>query len=83
MKTASVRDLRHNFGHLLAWINEGKEIQITMRRRVIARLVPEKPAEKKKIKMPDFAARRKKIFGDKVLSAKVVADLLAENKGSY
>lgn len=83
MKSASVRDLRHRFGHLLTWINEGQEIQITMRRRVIARLIPDKSAAKKKIKMPDFAARRKKIHGRKMLSAKVVADLLAENKGRY
>jgi len=34
MKTASVRELRQNFGSLLAWLEEGQEIQITMRRRV-------------------------------------------------
>lgn len=83
MKTASVRDLRHRFGSLLAWINEGKEIQITMRRRVIARLVPEKPAAEGDIKMPDFAARLKKVHGKKVVPANLAAAVLADNKGRY
>jgi len=83
MKTASVRDLRHRFGSLLTWINEGNEIQITMRRRVIARLVPEKCAARTKVKMPDFAARLKTIHGKKVLPADAAAAILADNKGRY
>lgn len=83
MKSASVRDLRHRFGHLLAWINEGKEIQITMRRRVIARLVPEKAAARENRKMPDFAARLRKIHGRKVLPAEAAVAILADNKGRY
>jgi len=83
MKTASVRDLRHRFGSLLTWINEGKEIQITMRRRVIARLVAEKCAASGNTKMPDFAARLKKIHGEKVLPVDLAAAILADNKGRY
>lgn len=75
--------MRHHFGNLLAWINEGKEIQITMRRRVIARLVPEKSAPKADMKMPDFAARLKRIHGRKVLPAKLAGSVLADNKGRY
>jgi antitoxin (DNA-binding transcriptional repressor) of toxin-antitoxin stability system len=46
---------------------QGEEIQITKRRRVIARLLPEGADGAKK--MPDFEARMRSIFGDKMLAA--------------
>ena len=54
MKTASVRDLRQNFPRVMAWIEDGEQVAVTMRRKVIARLVPEKPAAPAR---PDFRAR--------------------------
>jgi antitoxin (DNA-binding transcriptional repressor) of toxin-antitoxin stability system len=54
MKTASVRDLRQNFPRVMAWIEEGEQVAVTMHRKVIARLIPEKPPEPKS---PDFKAR--------------------------
>lgn len=83
MKTASVRDLRQHFGNVLTWINEGQEVQITMRRRVVARLIPQGPAARRGAKMPDFAARLKKIHGRRTISAAAVREILAENKGRY
>ncbi len=83
VKTASVRDLRHHFANLLTWIKEGQEIKITMRRKVIARLVPERPAKKAPIKMPDFAKRLKKIHGRRTIPASAARAILAENKGRY
>jgi antitoxin (DNA-binding transcriptional repressor) of toxin-antitoxin stability system len=83
MKTASVRDLRQKFGSLLIWLEEGHEIQITMRRRVVARLVADRPASAAKVRMPDFAARLKKIHGEQVLSAEATQAILDENKGGY
>jgi antitoxin (DNA-binding transcriptional repressor) of toxin-antitoxin stability system len=65
MRKASVRDLRYRFADLEGELREGKEIEITKRRRVIARLVPAK--RRKRPKRPDFLARLRKIFGDKVL----------------
>lgn len=82
MKTASVRELRQNFGNLLTWIEEGQEIQITMRRRVVARLVPER-TKPSKLKMPNFAARLKKIHGNKVISFDEARVILDENRGRY
>jgi antitoxin (DNA-binding transcriptional repressor) of toxin-antitoxin stability system len=83
MKTASVRELRQNFGCLLTWLEEGQEIQITMRRRVVARLVPDRPKSTPKVKLPDFAARLKKIHGKRVISAEGARAILEENKGPY
>jgi antitoxin (DNA-binding transcriptional repressor) of toxin-antitoxin stability system len=41
MKTATVGQLRNRYTQLLQWIDAGKEIRITRRGVVIARLVPE------------------------------------------
>jgi len=41
MRKASVRDLRYEFKKIERLLLQGEEIQITKRRRVIARLVPE------------------------------------------
>jgi|GraSoiStandDraft_35_1057300.scaffolds.fasta_scaffold616130_1 antitoxin (DNA-binding transcriptional repressor) of toxin-antitoxin stability system len=83
MKSASVRDLRHHFGNLLTWIKEGQEIKITMRRKVVARLVPERSAKNAAVKMPDFAARLKRIHGRRTIPAPAARAILAENKGRY
>ena len=42
MKTASVRDIRQNFPAVMRWIEEGENVAITMRRKVVARLIPER-----------------------------------------
>jgi antitoxin (DNA-binding transcriptional repressor) of toxin-antitoxin stability system len=83
MKRASVRELRQNFGSLLAWLEDGQEIQITMRRRVVARLVPDRPKSATKVRMPDFIARLEEIHGEKVLSAEEAEAILDENKGRF
>ncbi len=71
MKTATVRDLRNDFAKLEAWLGEGEEIRIERRGRPIAMLKPV-TAEAGKIRMPDFEARRKAIWGDRVFSEEEV-----------
>ncbi len=46
MTKASVRDLRYRFHEVEDLLRQGQEIQITKRRRVIARLVPEREDKK-------------------------------------
>jgi antitoxin (DNA-binding transcriptional repressor) of toxin-antitoxin stability system len=64
MKTATIRDLRYHFSEIESRLQKGEEVEIHKRRRVIARLVPVRP---KAEAYPDFAARARKIFGDKVV----------------
>jgi antitoxin (DNA-binding transcriptional repressor) of toxin-antitoxin stability system len=80
MKTASVRDLRYAFKKIERLLNQGQEIQITKRRRVIARLVPE-TTEAAKV-LPDFLARLRTIYGDKVLTVSG-AELLSSDRSRY
>ena len=81
MKTASVRDMRYRFPEIEAHLRHGEEIQITKRRKVIARLVPVKPPAPRK-RSPDFIAMLKKIYGKKVLKV-TGAELVAEQRGQY
>lgn len=81
MKTASVRDLRYRFPEIEARLRHGEEIQITKRRRAIARLVPIKPPLQRK-RPPNFMAMLKEIYGDKV-SKISGAELVSEFRGRY
>jgi antitoxin (DNA-binding transcriptional repressor) of toxin-antitoxin stability system len=80
MTKASVRDLRYNFPQIEARLRAGEEIEITKRKRVIARLVPERTRGKRK--MPDFAKMLKEIYGDKVMKT-TGAELISELRGKY
>lgn len=72
MKTATVRELRNEFAKLEAWLGEGEEIQIEKRGEPIAMLTPMKAGQKKTLVMPDFEARRKAIWGDRMFTQEEV-----------
>jgi antitoxin (DNA-binding transcriptional repressor) of toxin-antitoxin stability system len=80
MMKASVRDLRYSFKKIERLLHQGEEVQITKRRRVIARLVPETTAAKKQV--PDFLARLRTIYGDKVLAVSG-AELVSSDRSRY
>lgn len=80
MKTVSVRVLRYEFPRVERLLREGQEVQVTKRRRVIARLVPE-PARAQP-PMPDFMARLRKLYGNKILKVSG-AELLAEERERF
>jgi antitoxin (DNA-binding transcriptional repressor) of toxin-antitoxin stability system len=64
-----LRDTRQ----LKAWLQAGKTVELRERDRLIGRIVPangdQPPAE-----IPDFAARARKIFGDRVLPNMVLEE---------
>jgi prevent-host-death family protein len=75
MKTATVRQLRHDFGMVLNWVEEGEAVGISKRGRIVALLSPP-PAPKppKARRCPDFLGRLKRIYGDTVLRGDVVVE---------
>ncbi|HWD19166.1 MAG TPA: type II toxin-antitoxin system Phd/YefM family antitoxin [Verrucomicrobiae bacterium] len=83
MKTASVREVRHDFGRILGWVAEGEEVVITKRRAAVARLVPAVRPKAARVKMPDISARLRKVFGAKILSDEAVRKILDDNRGNY
>jgi hypothetical protein len=73
MNMRQLRDTRR----LKAWLRSGKTVELRERDRVIGRIVPE-GSTSRHAKAPDFSARSKKIFGDRVLPG---ADLLIKERG--
>jgi antitoxin (DNA-binding transcriptional repressor) of toxin-antitoxin stability system len=77
MKKASVRDLRYRFRDVEELLRQGQPVEITKRRKVIARLVasprPTSP------RCPDFLARLKHLFGNKRMRVSG-ADLLSQER---
>lgn len=74
MKTANVRQLRHAFGEVMNWIMEGEQVEIVKKGKVIALLSPPSRAKSQKLRLPDFAARQQRIFGDVILPGNIVAE---------
>jgi len=79
MPSVNMRQLRDT-KRLKAWLRAGKTIELRERDRVIGRIVPETEKQAQPVQYPDFAARAKEIFGDRVLSA---VDGLIRDRGRY
>jgi antitoxin (DNA-binding transcriptional repressor) of toxin-antitoxin stability system len=78
MTSINLRELRDT-KQLKSWLRAGKTVELRERDRVIARIVPEVNT-RSAVKYPDFEARAKRIFGDRVLPA---VDLFLRERGRY
>jgi len=77
MTKATVRDLRYRFSDVEDLLRDGQEVQITKRKRIVARLLPaEAPGSPRR---PDFLARLKKLYRGKPLKVSG-AELLATDR---
>ena len=64
--TVSMRELQQNLKKVIERVERGETVELTKRRRVVARLVP--AAEARSVPpWPDLEARTRAIFGDRVL----------------
>jgi antitoxin (DNA-binding transcriptional repressor) of toxin-antitoxin stability system len=80
MKTASVRDLRNNFSQIAKWLKDGEQVVITMRKKVIGRIVPETSGDRT-LKMPDFATRIREEYPHQQIPEKESVELRRELRG--
>jgi antitoxin (DNA-binding transcriptional repressor) of toxin-antitoxin stability system len=78
MPSVNIRELRDT-RRLKAWLRSGKTVELRDRQEIIARIVPAQPHAALEY-WPDFAGRRRKIFGRRVLSG---ADLVIEERGRF
>jgi prevent-host-death family protein len=75
MKTATVRQVRHDFSTVLDWVAEGEHVEISKRGKIVALLSPPPaPKRARAKKRPDFAARLKRIYGEKVLPGNIIVE---------
>jgi len=78
MPSVNIRQLRDT-KRLKSWLRAGKIVELREREDLIARIVPVREADGPR-KYPDFAARRKRILGNRVLPG---ADIVIEERGRY
>lgn len=78
MPSVNLRQLRDT-RRLKAWLRAGNTVELRERDKVIARIVPEKQ-EGKPVEYPDFEARTKEIFGDRVLT---IVDDVIKDRGRF
>ena len=77
MPSVNLRELR-NTRQLKAWLKAGKTVEVRERTKVLGHLVPEVPKpESRPVDWPDFEARRKRIFGDRIIPA---VEMLIEDR---
>ena len=75
MKTATVRDLRYDFPKIEAWLAGGEEILITKHSKTIAKISSVYAEDKPLPPLPDFAARRKATWGDRIFTQDEVDEM--------
>jgi antitoxin (DNA-binding transcriptional repressor) of toxin-antitoxin stability system len=78
MRTATIRALKHDTAEVLGWVADGQTVQVTRRKQPVALLSPIK--RKGKTARPDFAARLRRIYGNKILPT-TATDLISESRG--
>jgi antitoxin (DNA-binding transcriptional repressor) of toxin-antitoxin stability system len=78
MASMNIRQLRDT-RRLKACLRQGNTVELRDRDRVIAHIVPAKQ-DQTPAQWPDFAARAKEIFGDRVLTA---VDDLIKDRGRF
>ena len=79
MQSITLRQLRDT-RQVKAWLKAGVQIEVRERKEVLGDLVPRTPSKPSPVEWPDFEARLKRIYGDRILTP--VADLIADREGS-
>ncbi len=72
----SMRELQQNLKRVLARVERGETIELTRRRRPVARLSPIRPPAPVE-PWPDLDERARKIFGDRVVRPAASALVIA------
>jgi antitoxin (DNA-binding transcriptional repressor) of toxin-antitoxin stability system len=80
MKTASIRELKHDTAAVLGWVEAGEPVEIRRRGKLVAVMSPPAAKKRKTSDRPDFEGRLRAIYGDTVLAG-TATDLLAEERG--
>ncbi len=78
MKTTTIRELRHDTTTVLGWVAGGESVEVQRRGVAVAVLCPQE--RRQRIVTPDFLARIRAAYGDKVLSTTTTV-LVSESRG--
>lgn len=82
MKTADLEELKRDTSQLDAFVNGHESIHLMAGGRAVALLTPlPKSRESRRATWPDFAARQRRLFGDRILPAGTIQALIDEDRG--
>lgn len=77
--TISIRELQQNLKRVMARVERGQVIEVTRRRRPVARLAPMRPSSSLS-PWPDLDARARAVFGDRIVTPGA-AHVVIEDRG--
>jgi antitoxin (DNA-binding transcriptional repressor) of toxin-antitoxin stability system len=87
MSVATLQQIGQDFPSWVALVQHGETVVITQAGKIVARLMPPEdvvattePASEP-VRWPDFAARRRSIFGQQMLPAGTAQALVNEDRG--
>ena len=79
MQSITLRQLRDT-KQVKEWLRAGVHIEVRERGEVLGDLVPRTPPAPSEVEWPDFAARRKAIFGDYVFPENIVVEARKDSR---
>jgi prevent-host-death family protein len=65
-RTVSVRELQQNLKRVMARVERGETVDVTRRRKAVARLSPLRPTGPRE-PWPDLKARRRAVLGNRIV----------------
>jgi hypothetical protein len=78
MHSVNLRQLRDT-KQLKAWLKAGETVELREREQVLGRIVPDETV-KQPVEWPDFAARARKIFGDRIFEKNAVLEAREDSR---
>lgn len=79
MQSITLRQLRDT-RQIKAWLKAGVHVEVRERNEVLGDLVPRTPPKPRQVELPDFAARRRAIFGDYVFPENIVVEARKDSR---
>jgi hypothetical protein len=76
MQSITLRQLRDT-RQIKAWLKAGVQVEVRDRKDVLGDLVPRTPPKPSPVEWPDFEARARKIFGNRMIPA---VEMLIEDR---
>lgn len=77
MKSATISEIGRDFLSVLKWVEAGEEVEVVREGKPVAMICP--PA--RRVQHPDYLARLKQNFGEKVLAPEASAEIRDLNRG--
>jgi prevent-host-death family protein len=79
MKRVAIRELQQNIRRVMQLVEQGESVEVTRRRRPIARLTPIRQP-RKPAPWPDLNARARQVFGGRLVKPGA-ASLILDSRG--